>query len=57
VSAEANGNLISVLTMPSRILYSTNIVKGKCRGKRKLHFRFASYIRSDKDNMNEHRNK
>ena len=33
------------------------IVKGKCRGKRKLHFRFASYIRSDKDNMNEHRNK
>ena len=40
MSAKANGNLISDLTMPNRILYSTNIVKGERKGKPKSYFRF-----------------
>ena len=42
MSAKANGNLISDLTMPSRILYSTNIAKGKYISKPKSHFRLDS---------------
>ncbi len=38
----ASGIYISDLTLPNRILYSTKIVKGKCKGKRKFHFRFDS---------------
>jgi hypothetical protein len=38
VSAEANENLIFGLTMPSRIRYFTNIVKGERKGKRKSPF-------------------
>jgi len=39
VSAETSENYIFGLTMPNRLLYSTNIVKGECKGKRKSHFR------------------
>ena len=38
LETEANENFIFGLTMPNRIRYSTNIVKGECRGKRKSHF-------------------
>ena len=41
MSAKANGNLISDLTMPNRILYSTNIAKGEHKGKPKSHFRLG----------------
>ena len=40
MSAKANGNLISDLTMPNRILYSINIAKGERKDKRKSYFRF-----------------
>ncbi|WP_410066974.1 hypothetical protein [Barnesiella intestinihominis] len=39
MSAKANGNLISDLTMPNRILYSINIAKGEYISKPKSHFR------------------
>ncbi len=42
MSAEANGNPVSDLTMPNRnpIFVLTKIVKGECRDKRKPCFRF-----------------
>ena len=41
MSAKANRNLISDLTMPNHILYSTNIAKGERKGKPKSHFRLG----------------
>ena len=41
MSAETNGNFISDLAMPNRILYSTNIVKVECRDKRKSYFQLG----------------
>ena len=46
MKAEANGNLVSDLAMPNRILsylifVVTKIAKGECRYKRKFHFRFG----------------